>query len=127
MHPIRFRVWNREKKEMQEIDDYYNLLMEEKGRWFCLINRSELYCNFLFGDLMQYTGLKDMDGNRIYEGDIVKGIDCCGNDLVAEVQYKDQQFYPLSVDVGCGDDSMTLIKIIGNIYQNPDLIKEYSL
>ena len=77
--------------------------------------------------LMQYTGLKDADGKEIYEGDVVK------EDFADEykVEYVEEYagFLPFVNDGGCGCCSYipTYLphecKVIGNIYENPDLLK----
>ena len=83
----------------------------------------------------QYTGLKDKNGTKIFEGDIVlvPYIDpifkCTWNDTSpcerAVVKYCNGMFYVEYIESG---DKFTLsamdgyMKIIGNIYDNPELL-----
>ncbi len=81
--------------------------------------------------LMQYTGLKDKNGKEIYEGDIVIkfGID----DAKYEVKYGEQLvghdwlgvgFYTFNKSEQCNIFGGNYIKVIGNIYENPDLLAQ---
>lgn len=73
--------------------------------------------------LMQYTGLKDKNGKEIYEGDVVKAEEYVGfKNLTAEVIYNRGRF---SLNTGTIPEDLIpeLCEIIGNIYENPELLK----
>jgi len=72
-------------------------------------------CNW---KLMQFTGLKDKNGKEIYEGDIVSAFG-----RTSAVKFHDGYF-------DCGIDyiesqslNVDSYEIIGNIYENPELLK----
>lgn len=86
--------------------------------------------------LMQYTGLKDKNDKEIYEGDIVKFLDDeiyyseCGTEYdefenIGQVIYDEEM---LAFDINNRNidrESVweTKLEIIGNIYENQELLK----
>jgi len=76
---------------------------------------------------MQFTGLLDKNGKEIYEGDIFKEdlTDEQGNPIVSYVVFKDGMFTDNAGDEPLADiiGRDTNAEIIGNIYENPDLIE----
>ena len=64
----------------------------------------------------QYTGLTDKNGARIFEGDIVK----ISNDEIFEVKYEDGGF---TAGLFLGDWDYGHVEVIGNIYDNPELVE----
>lgn len=84
-------------------------------------------------ELMQYTGLKDKNGKEIYEGDIVQDSDCVYEVLfeygcfdakvikvLKNVGTQKGMTYQLSFIISDNDN----IKVIGNIYENSNLLKK---
>ena len=75
-------------------------------------------------ELLQYTGLKDKNGVEIYEGDIVE----CFNDGLSEVLFRKGSFGTLTytsrgVDFYTFNEVYGACEIIGNIYENPELLE----
>lgn len=75
----------------------------------------------------QYTGLKDKNGKEIYEGDSVNvwfGSDSVTMQVIFEIggwkikEAFDETLHDLSYYVECDD-----VEIIGNIHDNPELLK----
>ena len=92
--------------------------------------------------LMQYTGLKDQKGKEIYEGDIVKGflderfIVRYGEGTFDSGFYRYTGFYLEIIKYMMypkgeqGEDNYNInekdvkcLEVIGNIYENPEMIK----
>jgi len=98
MREIKFRIWDKKTKQIFEV-----------GLW----NISEYVFSSTY-ILMQYTGLKDVHGKEIYEGDIViEGYK--GKYGTYEVKWNVKGFNLGSED---GDE----YEVIGNIYENPELL-----
>ncbi len=79
----------------------------------------------------QFTGLLDKNGKEIYEGDIVKGKCFSGWDeqpysFVGQVIFAPHCDYQvrLSDNKGHTPEINDTYKVIGNIFENPELIKK---
>ena len=125
MREIKFRAWDTFKQiwSNYKINDGTVYFMDKNtGVWYGSYNKR--YKDF---NLMQYTGLKDKNGKEIYEGDILSD----GND---EKPYKiifENGSYRAEFEGDFEEHSFDLIdvvaqgcEIVGNIYENPELIKE---
>ncbi len=71
--------------------------------------------------LCQYTGLKDKNGKEIYEGDIVR-FRSGKHEGIGKIIYNPPRF-EISSEFFLGGKA-ELIEVIGNIYENPELLEE---
>ena len=69
----------------------------------------------------QYTGLKDKNEKEIYEGNIVKTETVEG---IGRIIYRDDfASFVVDFESGCWDSMEVIMEIIGNIYENPELLE----
>jgi uncharacterized phage protein (TIGR01671 family) len=129
---IKFRLWNPERKVITGGMNLNTILITTDEDFVKDFNKSEMVW-------MQYTGLKDKNGKEIYEGDVIFGgvgysPDINKKQFYHVVKWDEQQTwhgmadghksksvgftfqYYYFTDYGC--------EVIGNIYENPELIKD---
>ncbi len=122
---IKFRIWDIENKEMLKVQELDFEPTFYGGR---IAIRPDQYNDYFDTEdmiLMQYTGLNDKNGKEIYEGDIVgdnkiKWIVKWNKHRMGFSLYPTtKQLYdemPINVENELG------FKILGNIYDNPELL-----
>lgn len=79
----------------------------------------------------QFTNLADKNGNKIFEGDIVKSCfrsDADKEPMTVEFRIERGGWFPFACGDGCGCCEVDTYppeytEIIGNIYDNPELIE----
>jgi len=82
-------------------------------------------------DIMQFTGLKDKNGKDIYEGDIIemkhafKGRYHKGVVEMIDWRWTMRNFFQGQLDIPNEpfSEGTHYIEVIGNIYENPELLK----
>jgi uncharacterized phage protein (TIGR01671 family) len=138
MREIKFRAWDKELKEM--IFDIQNISIiftknKNTGKPFCFGN----FLNDKNYNVMQYIGTKDDKNNEIYDGDIII-YDTEDGSFKARIEFKNNEnedgfFNGWAVsdivdaeeeeyDKYCDKDGAVHTKVIGNIYENPELLEQ---
>lgn len=121
---IKFRAWDKEGEEMFRVVGVYFPHENSKSEDI-IVNGRGGTANIKPEHLMQYTGLKDKNGVEIYEGDVIEN-----NDKKWEVYWDENCYWGIRMIVSenittgrnmiCGEDIHS--EIIGNIYENPELL-----
>ena len=127
MREIKFRAWDSQRSIMTRVHKL-DLDSEWRRLWETLESKVGITYGISskFVKLMQYTGLKDKKGVEIYEGDVVRY-----KDWPKDTHYKKQTIKMENIEgkycchLGWNlDTSKCDIEIIGNIYENPELIEK---
>ena len=124
---IKFRAWIKELNEIREVEyiNFWKKMISYPNK-FC----KEYYLNadFYEIELMQYTGLKDKNNKEVYEGDIVK---LRANHGIGVIKYYDEwgafvveYIKPRPLAVLGMNYYKEDIEVIGNIYENSELLGE---
>lgn len=121
MREIKFKAWDRLKKEVcHKIGCVYVAL---EGSIVEVFNDDETDVSGRY-ELMQFTGLRDRNGKEIYEGDVIK----FDNRLFLVFWDQERAAFENATDGGSFMNQPTIealkIEVVGNIYENPELMAE---
>jgi len=139
---IKFRIWDIYKKCFIPINKY-GIITSDFGAFGAMTNDWEDYKEgeFFYKHSQiasQYTGLKDKNGKEIYEGDVLDWnstiVECKWEKQACafwinwkrKVDYKNEKVNHYDFMSATFSDGETYInetmEVIGNIYENPDLL-----
>ncbi len=130
MREIKFRAWDKDKKEWLSTVNYLINLQGGLEWSFGGINQFLGKPNDNNIELMQFTGLKDKNGKEIYEGDVVKWF---GWEVRAGKQIRPERIKVIESETWIADlhalwcintgNSGGTVEVIGNLYENPELLE----
>ncbi|MGH0422145.1 YopX family protein [Bacillus cytotoxicus] len=134
MRAIKFRTWDK-KYHMLEYDDSPDLLIGMDGKVYQKEERyyaGTTYVEYEVAnhyEIMQYTGLKDKNGKEIYEGDILRitsNFELRKDVQNQVVEYREGYFHTFEWTLfellRNRKDKKQTFEVIGNIYENPELL-----
>jgi len=113
MKEIKFRAWDKENKEMVEVELLgKRVLLCKNGEWE----------NIEDFEVMQFTGLCDKNNREIYEGDVLKNdygelwvVVWEGTGFMLSFNGDSKNIYSVN------EYYFSSCEVIGNIYENPEL------
>jgi uncharacterized phage protein (TIGR01671 family) len=121
---IKFRYYDPQLKKLVYSDEWEIKNVFERLSIF--FNHAALYC--VDGQIQQFTGLLDKEGKEIYEGDIIHRYFSHDNQYTYLVDYN-QEDCAYVLKKGNEESFMLYVpvktfKVVGNIFENPELLEK---
>ncbi|MDH8771901.1 YopX family protein [Staphylococcus epidermidis] len=119
----KFRAWDKNNKYMEYTDKNLVVCFSDEGASAVDHTTFGHSCTCMEDiELMQSTGLKDKNGVEIYEGDIIRGPYDTG--IIGYEMVTTEVKYDLLKGFQLGQFDLNITEVIGNIYENPDLLED---
>ena len=119
MRALEFRAWRKDKKRFLDGDEWYMTCSGAKHLHYAIMPYSD--DDFI---VEQYTGLKDKNGKKIYEGDIVRYAIRPSRTTVVEWWSGEEEYCPCCTTSGFSlPYSEDGYEVIGNVHENHELLE----
>ena len=105
---------------------YFQHTPDEDGVRYYIFDFNEGAVEVIPESVGQFTGLHDKNGKEIYEGDILKTFPIISSDKIAYDSFNVVVRFTSSSWIAngvLGIKQSEISEVIGNIYENPDLVK----
>lgn len=136
MRSIKFRAWDTKKRKMlnDKTDVYF--VVDAEGAVYrsktCRDITDEYYWQVDSEPtdeliVMQFIGLHDKNGKEIFEGDILRS----GTEIISCEFFEEMAMFTIGgfslkfFDLDKNKNKIFDFEVIGNIYENPELLKEH--
>lgn len=117
----KFRAWDKEENKMIDWEDL-SFLKTKTDKDLRVLDLIYSPPKLKDAEIMQWTGLKDTWGDEIYEGDIIRGLYDTG--IIGYEWVRAEVKYDLLEGFQLAQFDLNSIEIIGNIYENPELLED---
>lgn len=141
-----YRAWDKDNNRMIYPADRRNdtSIVFDAAGWFIIDHFSGRPKNILTqfeGELMDFTGRFDKNGNKIFEGDIVRRMadrfdynkpeeeEHWKEEEISYIEFRNNGFWVKDEDMGYEGENLwdwEQMVVIGNIYENPDILTKSS-
>lgn len=112
MRALKFKAWDKKAKKWSE------------APLDCSIKDISFYTDY---EWVQFTGKYDINKKEIYEGDIVRFRRSDDKFFIGEIAYIEEHGAYFVIHSGISDNQLYAFdnyEVIGNIYENPELLEE---
>jgi uncharacterized phage protein (TIGR01671 family) len=124
MKDIEFRAWDIKNKKMIYVDEYSSF--HKHMTWTGLVYENGKLLDYI---MLQYTGLKDKNGKKIFEGDVLRIKETYIGDSIIK-EYNGYIYFENGSFNITGEASFDTLavnasywEVIGNIYENLELVE----
>lgn len=131
---VKFRIWDKTSNRMLYQDDFERVELDTKNKMVSLVRSETIESSYVLdyedsieAEIMQYTGLKDKNGKKVYEDDIIQYSHKAVGMILRKVRMKYGMWGIEGIVKGTQIPFANILEseyeVIGNIHENPELLE----